>query len=472
MSLSRRDFLRLSAGAAVSAGLGLSPSYAYAEPVSVGVIAGVGMALTALLAGLGVWNRTVIDNQELGQRYIDIISRDSAQVASAAAEKAAEANYATNQAELQAIADTGELANELAAWANAAAAEGGRMALAGYDALSGLGLMARESVAHFIQSMINAPAATLCGVEMPFASSYAASITGFSPICMTYAEHFPSSFVEAATAIPEGCTAVIYFVDTYEQSGTVWRMQAFACSELTYCHTRVSGSNIEWVLHGNNACHFYAYSTGVRLWGEAQDDYSFTVYHKGVSLQGSGVCGHAIGIDDLPGLEPTPEALALDPPMPWDAPLVGGDMVIDGMGISDPGTVAIPGVLGTDGVALPGIGVSVPWTDALWGLQAGVIDRPIAGGLPIPLEGTYGWVGTLEGVKALPIETAISTPTSIALDVPISVAPVPPINPIPGVGGTPTLPPWGDVGNFPLLSFFPFNMTVTLFNFLGRLANG
>ena len=469
--LSRRDFLRLSAGATVAAGLGMiSSTRADAEPISVGTITALGAGVAAILAGLGIWNRTVIDNEALGRSYLGTIEKDSAIIADAAYQKALEANYATNKAELQAIADTGALGNEMASWAADAIAAGGRMALAGYDALSGLGLMARAAISHFIASQLGNPAATILGNTMPDFSSYVSTIDGFGAIASTYAHLFGNTFQSQAALIPEVCTGLIYFVSKGQNStGTTYALNAVACTELTQCTVTNRGNAWEWVFRGNNFCRFWAASDGrINPWSTPVENGTYTIYYT--VLEGSGVCGQAVGIDDLPGLEQTPESAALDPPMPWDAPIVGHDLVIDGAGISDPGSIAIPDVVGAGGQALPGIGLDIPWTDALWGLQAGVIDRPIAGGLPIPLEGTLGWVGTLEGVQAVPIETALSTPTSIAIDVPASVVPVPPINP--GIMPAP-VPPWGGAtADFPLLNIFPFNMTITLVNFLGRVFNG
>lgn len=470
--LSRRDFLKFSAGATVAAGLGMiSPTRAEAEPISVGTAAALGAGVAAILAGLGIWNRTVIDNEALGTQYLGTIQRDSSIIADYAYRKAVEANYATNKAELQAIADTGALGNEMAQWAADAIAAGGRMALAGYDALSGLGLMARAAISHFIASQLGNPAATILGNTMPDFSSYVTTIDGFSAIASTYAHLFGDTFQAQAALYPEVCTGIIYFIakGTNSLGQQTYTMNAIACTELTQCTVTNRGNSMEWVLRGNSFSSFWAHSDGrITSWRTPVDGGTLTIYYT--VLEGSGVCGQAIGIDDLPGLEQTPESAALDPPMPWDAPLVGHDLVIDGAGISDPGTIALPDVVGVGGQALPGIGLDIPWTDALWGLQSGVIDRPIAGGLPIPLEGTLGWVGTLEGVQAIPIETALSTPTSIAIDVPASVVPVPPINP--GLMPTP-VPPWGGVtDDFPLLNIFPFNMTITLVNFLGRLFNG
>lgn len=482
VQLSRRDFIRLSTGAAVTAGLGLiSPAPALAEPISIGVALGAFITAMMTTAGLnykfgtgGVADDPLWRFSFLGGKFQDHMTLEDQIIAENAARRAAAIDASFDAAAMQLKIKSGELAQSIYDWAEPAIMNSGRMALDGYDSLTDIGFLARAAFDSFVKSQLNLPTVSIHGVDLPATTVGVEDLAGFPALLSTYSDVLPAAYLAEAGLLMPGATVAMFFISKWTNtSGVQYRVSVMCGSSISRLVLSQRGSNMELqvAFSGDGTCGTFSYDTQGNLtrWkstgsNSVASTWTYTVVDGPYGL---GVGGTDPSIDYLPGMEKKKD-YTLDPPMPWDSPVVGGDLVIDGDTVSRPGSVAIPGVLGQDGTPLPD---DSTWNDALWGTQTGVVEWPLDGTLEYPwsVEGTQVRVGTLEGVQARSIADAISTPTSIAIDVPASTVPQLPINPI-----TPpvALPPWGGVGDFPLLNIFPFNMTITLVNFLGRVFNG
>lgn len=133
---------------------------------------------------------------------------------------------------------------------------------------------------------------------------------------------------------------------------------------------------------------------------------------------------------------------------------IGADAVVGQDGtITNSGSIAVP-----IGVALPG--VDVPYSQGLYGLDAGVVSGLRS--LPYSAELTDAWVGTPEGVVSMPITQALEGSTSIGATVEPSVPVVPP--------GTPDVGPWTPAYNLPFYDVWPFNLVYSFVSELSTLG--
>lgn len=155
----------------------------------------------------------------------------------------------------------------------------------------------------------------------------------------------------------------------------------------------------------------------------------------------------------LPGVDKAPdcpETLGAG----YDITPVGADAVIGQDGtITNSGSIAVP-----IGVTLPG--VDVPYSQGLYGLDAGVVSGLRT--LPYSAELTDAWVGTPEGVVSMPISQAIASSTSIGATAVPSVPVVPP--------GTPDVGPWQPAYSLPFYDVWPFNLVYTFVKEISALG--
>lgn len=474
--LDRRTFLKLGVGAAVVAGLGSVPRRADAEVISIGAGA-LGAAIVALGLAFGACFRGNADRAVLGNQFTDYTAQYADQIADSAVAAATAAHQSIERSVVRDYAANGQLVGMLADAANAAVQAKGRMALDTYSALDTLGFGIRAAFAGFMDMLLNAPAATIGGVTVPYAVDTLADLAGLN-VFLAGIEWLSSDTIATMCNLPTAasfCWVIQY--PTKVNSSIIWNCLCIAAQAVDSIRTWVQSNGLRNVVlefssavaSGAQFIRTWETSSSAASWStNTTTTNNITINYRAEydSMVKSTVVGSATGFDVPWGADRKPEAI-LDPPMPWDAPVVGVDWK-DVLGVLDsPGSIALPDVLapGAD-VPFPGIdAIDFPWEKALYGEQVGIIEGIDSIPYPWAIPDVRTRVGTAEGTRVMPIETAISTPTSIAksIDVPF----FPPFNP---PGELPQLPPWGDSAQFPFLSVFPFNMAVTVINFLGRVT--